>query len=79
MAFVSRPAFDPVQPFQASAVIQTKGRRFEVGARFPWRELGIDEALLWSMWHAGQVDVMPQPKPTPASQQPPARNQQNRR
>lgn len=57
----TRVPFDVSLPFvvSASGGLPCSGKRYEYGAQFPWRELGLSESDLAALWIANQVDVVP--------------------
>ena len=52
-------AFDAELPFVCSQEFTTGDRPFRAEEPCPWRDLGIDERTLHSMWRAGFVRCAP--------------------
>ena len=62
----ARLAFDPKAPFiVASEELVTGARRFRRGEPYPWRELGVSELDLYTLWCGSKVDVAQQTAPKP--------------
>ena len=64
----ARHAFDIRAPFiVASQDLVYGARRFCNGEPFPWRDLGVSELDLLTLWSAFKVDVSPAPTVPPAA------------
>lgn len=58
-------AFDVALPVVTTAPVECGGQRFAAGVAFPWRDAGVTELELHTMWRAGFVAFLPSPAPKP--------------
>lgn len=70
---MSLVAFDVAVPVVTTAALECGGQKFSAGVVFPWREAGVTELELHTMWRAGIVAFQPAPAPKPKQPQQPRR------
>lgn len=69
-------AFDAALPAFTAAEVRCGGQKFPAGAPFPWRELGVTEDALHTMWRANFITFQTPPAAPAAA---PPKQQQAKR